>query len=100
MLVRSVLLACVAISPAAAETRWMLMARHGECAEVASLKRRIPDLGDVADPVAFADKMRRSGHQVTSSDVAVPGGKAVEVKVPEKGLALLFVTAELCAKKP
>jgi hypothetical protein len=78
----------------------MLMARHGECAEVASLKRRIPDLGDVADSVAFADKMRRSGHQVTSSDVAVPGGKAVEVKVPEKGLALLFVTAELCAKKP
>ena len=78
----------------------MMMARHGECHEIASLKRRIPDLGEVADPAAFVEKMRRAGHQVSTSDLALPGGKAVEVKVPEKGLALLFVPAALCAKKP
>jgi len=78
----------------------MLMARHGECAEISSLKRRIPDLGEVADPATFVDRMRRSGYQASSSDIAVPGGKAVEVKVPAKELSLLFVTAELCGKKP
>jgi hypothetical protein len=80
--------------------RWMLMARHGECAEIASLKRKLPDLGEVTDPAAFVDRMRRSGYQVTSSDVAVAGGRAVEVKVPEKELSLVFVEAGLCGKKP
>ena len=75
------------------------MSRHGECAEIASLKRKIPDLGEVADPASFVDRMRRGGYQVSSSDIPVPGGKAVEVKVPEKDLSLIFVAAGLCAKK-
>ena len=78
----------------------MLMARHGECAEIASLKRKIPDLGEVADPAAFVDRMRRSGYQVSSSDISVDGGRAVEVKVPEKGLSLIFVAPELCKRNP
>jgi hypothetical protein len=88
-------------TPAAAQTeRWMLMARHGECAEIASLKRKIPDLGEVADPAAFVERMRRSGYQVSSADVALAGGRAVEVRVPEKELSLIFVAAGLCGKKP
>jgi len=91
---------CVATFAAADSARWMLMARHGECAEIASLKRRLPDLGEVADPAAFVDRMRRSGYQVSSSEIAVAGGRAVEVKVPEKDLSLVFVAAGLCGKKP
>jgi len=94
------LLGAAFAAPAADGARWMLMARHGECAEIASLKRRIPDLGDVADPLSFVDRMRRSGYQVSSHDIAVAGGQAVEVKVPEKDLSLVFVAAGLCAKKP
>jgi hypothetical protein len=94
-------LACIATAAAAVEPRWMLMSRHGECAEVATLKRRIPDLGGIADPAAFADRMRRDGHRVSSRELALPGGgRAVEVKVPEKELGLLFVPDVLCAKKP
>ena len=100
MLRRTLLLALVACAaPAAAAERWMLMARHGECAEIASLKRRIPDLGEVADPAAFAERMRRDGLQVISEPLAETGGKAVQVKVPEKNLSLVFVAAELCKKK-
>ena len=91
-------LAGAALPAAAASERWMLMARHGECHEIASLKRKVPDLGEIADPAAFADKMRRAGHQVSTSDLALPGGKAVEVRVPDKGLSLIFIPAGLCAK--
>ena len=76
------------------------MSRHGECAEIAVLKRRLPDLGEIADPAAFVDRMRRDGYQVSSRDLDLGEGRAVEVKVPEKELALIFVVAGLCGKKP
>ena len=89
---------CIA-APATAAERWMLMARHGECAEIATLERRVPSLGNVASPAAFAERMRRDGLQVISEPLADTGGKAVQVKVPEKNLSLVFVAAELCKKK-
>jgi hypothetical protein len=79
--------------------QWMLMARHGECAEVASLKRKVPDLGEIRDPDAFAAHMRRKGFEVTSAKHATPKGKAQEVKVPAAELFLLFVTSELCSER-
>jgi len=82
------------ISLAASE--WFLMARHGECAEIQSLKRKVPDLGDVRDPIAFAKLMREKGHQVAVNEVSTPNGKVVEVKVPERELSLMFVTPEVC----
>ena len=65
-------------------------------AEIASLKRRIPDLGDVSDPDSFIKLMRQRGHQVSSNEISVARGKAVEVKVPEKELFLIFVAPEVC----
>ena len=83
-----------AISLAASE--WFLMSRHGECADIASLKRKIPDLGEVRDPAAFIQLMRDKGYQVTVNKVATSTGKVVEVKVPERELSLMFVTPEVC----
>jgi hypothetical protein len=94
------LLLASAADAVAADTRWMLMARHGECAEIATLERRIPDLGAVATPDAFAERMRRDGLQVISAPLADTGGKAVQVKVPAKNLSLVFVKQELCGRKP
>lgn len=82
--------------PAPASERWFLMSRHGDCAPVATLKRKVPDLGEINDPVAFAAFMRRKGVAVTSTRVPVPKGKAEEVKVPERDLFLMFVTSEMC----
>ena len=83
------------LSAQAAE-RWFLMSRHGDCAEVSVLKRKIPDLGEVSDPHTFASHMRHKGYDVTSAPVSVPKGKAQEVNVPQKNLFLMFVTAEVC----
>ncbi|TKS60710.1 MAG: hypothetical protein EWM73_03063 [Nitrospira sp.] len=59
------------------------MSRHGECVGVQSLKRKVPDLGEIRDPSAFAKLMRDKGYQVTVNEVSTPNGKVVEVKVPE-----------------
>ena len=89
-----------AAAPAVAADKWFLMARHGECAEVSSLKRKVPDLAEVRDPAAFAALMRAKGHQVTTNALPVPKGKAQEVKVPAAELFLVFVTVELCEAPP
>lgn len=41
--------------------------------------------------------MRARGHAATMVDHALTQGSAFEVRVPEKELSLLFVTAEVCA---
>jgi len=79
-----------------AAERWFLMSRHGACAEVGVLKRKIPDLGEVSGPDAFVSFMRQKGYEVTSTRVSVPRGRAQEVKVPQKELSLIFVTSEMC----
>jgi len=82
------------ISLAASE--WFLMSRHGECVEVQSLKRKVPDLGENRDPTAFVKLMLGKGYQVTVNDVSTRNGKAFEVKVPERELSLWFVTLDVC----
>lgn len=80
-----------------AAERWFLMSRHGECAEVGTLKRKVPDVGEINDPHAFATFMRQKGYEVTSTPAPVPKGKGHEVKVPQKDLYLMFVTSEVCS---
>lgn len=91
------LLAVLAAGPVQAVERWMLMARHGECAPVRSLERKFPDLGAVADPEAFVRFVRAKGLVATIAPVpTVPAGSAFEVRVPTHELALVFATQALC----
>jgi hypothetical protein len=93
-------LACLSLMTpltAHAAERWFLMSRHGDCAEVGALKRKVPDLGEVSDPDSFVSFLRQKGYEVTSTPISVPKGKAQEVKVPQKELFLLFVTSEMCS---
>ena len=81
---------------ASAAPEWFLFSRHGECAEIATLKRKVPDLSAIHEPVAFVRFMRSKGYEVMVNEVLTPTGKAVEVRVPERELALMFVTASAC----
>ena len=96
MLCSVVLLLFIERSVALAASEWLLMSRHGECVEVQSLKRKVPDLGEIRDPSVFAKLMRDKGYQVMMNEVSTPKGKAVEAKVPERELSLMFVTPEVC----
>jgi hypothetical protein len=92
-----IFLTSLAATPLQAAEQWFLMARHGECANIESLKRKIPDLGAVTDPQSFAALMRKNGYATTITQQPLPKGKALEVIVPAKELSLVFVTAELCS---
>lgn len=81
---------------AAPAKEWKLMARHGECMEISTLKRKIPDLGNISDPDAFVKFMREKGEAVKVTESAEAKGKMVEVSIPAKSLALIFVVRELC----
>ena len=75
---------------------WFLMSRHGECAELATLKRKISDLPEIEDPVSFSKLMRTRGYTVNEQPLEVPGAKAIQIDVAELSLNLTFVTAPLC----
>lgn len=104
MFINRALLACVLaatqLAPAAAlaADKWFLLARHGECFPIRSLERKFPDLGNIATPESFMQFVRAKGLKVISKAMPVQGGSAMEVHVPERELALVFATAELCTK--
>ena len=75
------------------------MARHGECAPVESLRRKLPDMPDMPEidtPSAFVALMEAAGHQVTSHALAIPHGQAFAIDVPELSLHLIFVERAIC----
>jgi len=88
---------CAASAQAAASGEWFLMSRPGECVNINSLKSMIPDLGESNDPQSFIELMKQRGHKVSSEEVSGLGGKAITVRVPEKGLALTFAMREACS---
>ena len=79
---------------AVAQERWYLMARHGECFELEAMQRRIPELAAAKDPYAFVELMKQKGHSATATEVVA--GKAVEVRVPARELAMIFATRDQC----
>lgn len=91
---------CLAsVSIPAAEPAWLLLSRHDGCFAIDTLKRKIPDLGEVTSPDEFVRLMRRRGYAVSTREFPDTAGKTVEVIVPEQGLALLFATREICRNR-
>lgn len=97
---KALLLLGIGLSTARAAASWQLMSRHGECASLDNLRRRLPELDSIADsPQAFAEQLRRRGYAVQAERLADAslGGELWSVTVPVKDLALLFATSEACA---
>ena len=88
--------ALLAAAPALAE-EWRLMGRHGGCQSLWDAAKRKDALKGVASPEDFAAKMRREGEAVKIKEI--PGGGAVIVEAPGRGLSLIFMTAEGCRKR-
>ncbi|MEE8517316.1 MAG: hypothetical protein V3T02_11810 [Alphaproteobacteria bacterium] len=77
---------------------WVLMGRHGGCTSLAAAAGRKPVFEGVSNPRELAAKLRRQGVEVRTKDVVAGGVTMVEVTAPARGLYLMFVPAELCAK--
>jgi hypothetical protein len=76
--------------------RWLLMSRHGDCAEIETLKRKIPQMPNVQDPSAFTTAMRNRGYSVSTVANPALNGQAVQIDVAELSLNLIFVKEALC----
>jgi hypothetical protein len=88
----------MSIANAANAEKWFLMARHGECAEIKSLERKIPGIGSIEDPKSFALFMKNRGYKVNANEHKDFQGKAIQVNIPVKELGLIFVKGSLCKK--
>lgn len=101
---RSVLLSAVvclvgAQQAQAAEDRWLLFSRHGECFDIAQLKRKLRDMPDVRSPEGFVAFLESKGLRYSRQPIQMPRGRAVEVQVPDLGLSPIFFTVENCAAR-
>ena len=76
--------------------KWFLMSRHGKCAEIKILQRKVPDLGDINDPFSFIALMKKKGHSLVSNKLQGTQGDALEVNVPGEGLNLIFLKEPMC----
>lgn len=94
--VTAVLFSTVLSSLPASAEQWRLMSRHGDCFEIATLKRKVADLGDIRDPEAFVSLLRQKGYQVQAKEIMLPNGRAMEVTVPMLELGLMFVEEPVC----
>jgi hypothetical protein len=79
----------------AESSEWFLVSRHGECAEIKVLEKKIPDLSGVDSPATFIKVVQERGYEVAVKEIRELNGNAVQVDVPAKGLAVMFVKKEL-----
>jgi hypothetical protein len=65
-----------------------------------SLKRKVDDLKPFSDPQGCVRQTRERGLQVETHAHQLEKIKAVEVHVPEKELAVMFVERQACRDSP
>jgi hypothetical protein len=79
-------------------TTWLLAGREGECAPLSLLEKKGAEFRGIESPDQLAKKMRAAGLKVEIKEHSFGSRPATEVRVPERGLYVMFVKAELCAK--
>ncbi len=79
--------------------KWMLMSRHGECADISSLKRKVPNLPEVSDVPSLVEFFKSEGHFVQSKELPGSAGRAYQVDISGMSLNLVLVNESLCAQR-
>ena len=77
---------------------WSLFGRHGECAPISSLKRKLQDLPEIRTPEEFSAYLESKRLKFTRQAHRAAWGGVVEFQVPDAGLAIVFVPRRLCGK--
>jgi hypothetical protein len=92
--------AATAKAPLAKErvTSWLLVGREGDCAPLSLLENKGAEFRGIESPDQLASKMRAAGHNVEIKEHTLASRPATEVRVPERGLFVMFVKADLCDK--
>lgn len=77
---------------------WRLLGRHGECASISTLKRKLQDLPEIKTPNEFSAYLESKRLKFTRQIHQAGTSGAIEFQVPDAGLAILFVNRQQCAQ--
>ena len=91
------------VKPAsAAETNtadvWALAGREGGCAPLSILARKGPEFTDFQTPYELVDKLKAAKIKAEIKEYDVGAHKLIEVRVPDRGVAVMFVPTKTCTK--
>lgn len=88
----------VALSVWAAEaSEWLLAGQEGKCIPLSALAKKGPEFQDIKSPYQLAEKMRAAGHPAEIKEYKAGSRPAVEVRVPSRGLYVMFVKSSACS---
>ena len=77
---------------------WFLVGKEGECAPLSMLEKKGPEFRGVESPYQLAEKMRAAGHKAEVKEHKAGSRPAVEVRVPDRQLYVMFMKANVCNK--
>jgi hypothetical protein len=77
---------------------WSLLGRHGECAPISTLKRKLQDMPEIRTPDEFSVYLESKRLKFTRQVHQTGASAAVSFDVPDAGLAIVFVHRQQCGK--
>ena len=77
---------------------WFLVGKEGECAPLSMLEKKGPEFRGLESPYQLAEKMRAAGHKTEIKEYKAASRPAVEVRVPDRQLYVMFMKADVCSK--
>jgi hypothetical protein len=87
----------VTLSVWAAETgEWLLAGQEGKCIPLSALTKKGAEFRDIQSPDQLVEKMRAAGHKAEIKEHKAGSRPAVEVRVPSRGLYVMFVKSSAC----
>jgi len=92
-----VLVLMVTRANSARASAWFLLGREGVCLPLSVLAKKGGEFSDVESPYQLADKMRAAGHKIEIKEHNAGSRPAVEVRVPDRNLYVMFVKSDSCA---
>ena len=76
---------------------WSLLGREGTCLPLSILGKKGQEFSEIESPYQLADKMRAAGHKADVKEHNAGSRPAVEVRVPDRNLYVMFVKSDTCA---
>ena len=77
---------------------WFLVGKEGECTPLSILEKKGPEFHGLESPYQLAEKMRATGHKAEIKEYKAASRPAVEVRVPDRQLYVMFMKADVCNK--
>ena len=95
-----VIMCLIVITSIAAAPRpeWVLVGKDSECLPVSILEKKGPEFRGADDPYRLAEKMRSAGHKTEIKEHTAGSRPAVELRIPDMQIYVMFMKGEICRK--